>query len=177
MRITVAESPQTDGWRWLLRQAKRPVWVKSAVLTIGRLLPVSAAKRTFSETVSMSQTCHRNRRSIVHRRESVFTLTTIENGYAACPRFSSDACRIRPSCRPPDRGSGDIESPSALLSPLRAPAWRRSGQNLFLRTRVTEIFFSINYLLFLYRLIEPKRLGLSCGLPHSETYSRAGHVA
>ncbi len=44
---------------------------------------------------------HRNRRSIVHRREPVFTLTTIENGHAACPRFSSDACRIRPSCRPP----------------------------------------------------------------------------
>jgi len=30
---------------------------------------------------------HRNRRSIVHRREPVFTLTTIENGHAACPRF------------------------------------------------------------------------------------------
>jgi len=56
LRITVAESPQTDGWRRLLRQAKRPVWVKSAVLThAGRSLPVSPAKRTFSETVSMSQ--------------------------------------------------------------------------------------------------------------------------
>jgi len=53
MRITLRKS-STDGWRRLLRQANRPVWVKSAVLTIGRLLPVSPAKRTFSETVSMS---------------------------------------------------------------------------------------------------------------------------
>ena len=34
------------------QQEQRLLWVKSAVLTIGRLLPVSLAKRTFSETVS-----------------------------------------------------------------------------------------------------------------------------
>ena len=57
------------------------------------------------------------------------------------------------------------------------PGDGRRGKTSFLHSHITEIFFSINYPLFLYRRIEPKRLGLSCGLPHSETYSRTGHVA
>jgi len=57
------------------------------------------------------------------------------------------------------------------------PGDGRRGKTSFLHSHITEIFFSMNYLLFLYRRIEPKRLGLSCGLPHSETYSRTGHVA
>jgi hypothetical protein len=35
--------------------------------------------------------------------------------------------------------------------------------SLFGHSHATSIFFSINYFLFLYLLIVPKRLGLSCG--------------
>ena len=99
MRITVAESPQTGGWRRLLRQAKRPVWVKSAVLTIGRLLPVSLAKRTFSETVSMSQTCQEQ---TLDSSSARVTFTTIENG---APGWSAIFLRRLPN--------------SSLVSPAR----------------------------------------------------------
>jgi hypothetical protein len=34
-----------------------PLWVKSAVWTVGRLLPVFPKKRTFSESFGMSQRC------------------------------------------------------------------------------------------------------------------------
>jgi hypothetical protein len=40
------------------REGRVPKWVKSAVLTGGRSLPVYPDKRTFSEAVGMSQRCH-----------------------------------------------------------------------------------------------------------------------
>jgi hypothetical protein len=40
---------------------KCPLWVKSAVLPVGRPLPVHPKKQTFSESVGMSQKCHRRK--------------------------------------------------------------------------------------------------------------------
>jgi hypothetical protein len=55
-------------------------WVKSAVWTVGRLLPVFPEKRTFSESFGMSQRCQRLTR-------------TLNDAHGALPQRSSSRRR------------------------------------------------------------------------------------
>ena len=49
----------TPNSRLALRRGDRlAMWVKSAVLTVGRPFPVFPVKQTFAVPAGMSQTCH-----------------------------------------------------------------------------------------------------------------------
>ena len=70
----------------MLLQVRGRLWVKSAVLRIGRSLPVYPGKRTMSDAVGLSQTCHEQSsktggqalmKSHLHQRRSGFSSATV----------------------------------------------------------------------------------------------------